>query len=155
MSKRIFALITMAALVSIALVACGGGADPTPAAPQRASPPVVPPANTTAPAPSNTTGGDSPGGGTAVTVSLQDQGGSGSYKFDSSEFNFSAGETVSFTFNSETEFHTFTVDDLGIDVSVDAGSPETLTFTFDKPGVYELVCVPHESLGMVGTITVQ
>ncbi len=155
MSKRFLALMTMVALVSIALVACGGGAEPAPAAPQRPSPPVVPPANPPAVAPSNTTSGGTSGGGTPVTVSLQDPGGSGSYKFDSSEFTFSAGETVSFTFNSEAEFHTFTVDDLGIDVSVDAGSSETLTFTFDKPGKYELICVPHVALGMVGTITVQ
>ena len=29
------------------------------------------------------------------------------------------------------------------------------SFTFDKPGEYELVCIPHESLGMTGTITVE
>ena len=155
MSKRILALMTMVALVSIALVACGGGAEPAPAAPQRVSPPVVPPAPSTAPAAPSNTGGSSSGGGTAVTVSLQDPGGSGSYVFDSNALTFSAGEAVSFTFNSETEFHTFTVDDLGIDVSVDGGSSETLNFTFDTPGVYELVCIPHEALGMVGTITVQ
>ena len=93
--------------------------------------------------------------GSTVAVTLQDPGGSGSYKFDSSEFAFSAGETVSFTFSAESEFHTFTVDDLGIDVSVDGGSSETLTFTFVTPGEYKLICIPHESLGMVGTITVQ
>ncbi|MCH9011005.1 MAG: cupredoxin domain-containing protein [Chloroflexi bacterium] len=154
MSKQILALMTMVVLVSIALVACGGGGtEPAPAAPQRPSPPVVPPANTTAPtAPSST--GQTTGAGTQVTVSLQDPGGSGSYKFDSSDFTFSAGETVSFTFNAESEFHTFTVDGLDIDVAVDGGSSETLTFTFDTPGEYKIFCVPHEGLGMVGTITV-
>ena len=153
MSKRILALMTIVALVSIALVACGG-AEPAPAAPQRPSPPVVPPANTAVPAAPSSTGGTS-GGGTQVTVSLQDPGGSGSYSFDANEFTFSAGETVSFTFNAESEFHTFTVDGLDIDVAVDGGSSETLTFTFDKPGEYKLFCVPHEFLGMVGTITVR
>ena len=153
MSKRILALMTMVAVVSIALVACGGGAEPAPATPQRPSPPVVPPANTAVPTPANATGGSS-GGGTPVTVSLQDPGGSGEFMFNPNELTFSAGESVSFTFNSETEFHTFTVDELGIDVAVDGGSSETLTFTFDTPGEYELICIPHETLGMVGTITV-
>ena len=153
MSKRVLALLTMVALVSIALMACGGGSEPAPVAPQRPSPPVVPPANITAPAAPSSSGGTS-GGGTPVTVSLQDPGGSGSYSFDASEFSFSAGETVSFTFNSQSEFHTFTVDGLDIDVSVDGGSSETLTFTFDTPGEYKLFCIPHEALGMVGTITV-
>ena len=153
MSKRVLALMTMVALVSIALAACGGGSEPPPATPQRPSPSVVPPADTVVPATPTSTGGTS-GGGTPVTVSLKDPGGSGSYTFDSNEFTFSTGETVSFTFNAETEFHTFTVDGLDIDVSVDGGSSETLTFTFDTPGEYKLFCVPHEALGMVGTITV-
>ncbi len=156
MSKRILALVTMVALVSIALAACGGGAEPAPAASQRPSPPVVPPANPPAVAPSNSpTGAGAAASGTAVTVSLQDPGGSGKYVFESSEFTFGAGENVSFTFISESEFHTFTVDDLGIDVSVDGGASETLTFAFDTPGEYRIICIPHEALGMVGTITVQ
>ena len=153
MSKRILALIATIALVSISLVACGSTPEPTPVAPQRPSPPVVPPADTPVPAPTETP--TSASDGTSVTVSLQDPGGSGSYKFDPNEFTFSVGETVSFTFNAETEFHTFTVDGLEIDVQVDAGSPSTLPFTFDKPGEYKLICIPHEFQGMVGTIIVR
>ena len=74
--------------------------------------------------------------------------------FGPSEFTFNVGETVAFTLCAETEFHTFTVEDLGIDVSVDGGSSETLSFTFDSPGAFRLICVPHEALGMTGTITV-
>lgn len=56
---------------------------------------------------------------------------------------------------AETEFHTFTVDDLGIDMELDSGETKTLTYTFDKAGVYKLICIPHEALGMVGEIVVQ
>ena len=90
-----------------------------------------------------------------MTVELQDIGGSGKYEFENSEHSFKVGEKVTFTLTSETEFHTFTVDDLDIDVEVDEGSTETFTFTFDSPGTYKLICVPHESQGMEGTITVQ
>ena len=74
--------------------------------------------------------------------------------FDPSELSFKKGECVNFTFTSENEFHTFTVEALDLDVSVDGGASENVTFAFDVAGEYGLVCVPHELLGMVGTITV-
>ena len=42
-----------------------------------------------------------------------------------------------------------------IDVVVDSGATETVTFTFDQAGTFQLICIPHERLGMVGTITVR
>ncbi len=75
------------------MAACGGGLSPTPTVPPKQSP--TPPC---APA--------SPG---AVGVNLEDPGGSGEYMFDSSEFSFDVGETVTFSLCAETEFHTFTV----------------------------------------------
>jgi len=93
-------------------------------------------------------------GGTARTVALQDPAGSGEYQFDPSDLTFAKGECVNFTFTSENEFHTFTVNALDIDVSIDGGETENLAFTFEAAGEFELICVPHELLGMVGTITV-
>ena len=40
-------------------------------------------------------------------------------------------------------------------MEVDAGETEEITFTFSEAGTYELICIPHESLGMVGKIIVQ
>jgi hypothetical protein len=34
------------------------------------------------------------------------------------------------------------------------GSGESFSYTFDEPGTYEYFCIPHEDLGMVGTVTV-
>ena len=93
-------------------------------------------------------------GGTALTVFLQDPGGSGEYRFDAESLTFSLGETVNFTLISETEFHTFTVDDLNLDMSADEGETIEFSFTFDTSGTYSLVCVPHEASGMVATIRV-
>lgn len=142
MPRRLAALILLATLTSVALAACGSDTEPAPTA----APPTAQAAAPTA------TPSQPPGG---TVVSLQDPGGSGSYIFSPSEFTFSVGETVTFTLTSENEFHTFTVDDLGIDQDVNAGETVTLTFTFDTPGSFQIICIPHEVLGMLGTITVQ
>ena len=67
---------------------------------------------------------------------------------------FSVGDIVTFVLTSQTEFHTFTVDDLEIDVSVDTGETVKHTLEFTKAGTFSLICIPHELQGMVGTITV-
>lgn len=85
---------------------------------------------------------------------LVDPDGSGQYQFDPSRWTFRVGQEVNFILRAETEFHTFTVDDLGIDLSVVGVRTENFTFTFDRPGEYRLICIPHQALGMVGTITV-
>ncbi len=71
-------------------------------------------------------------GGVARTISLQDPAGSGDYQFDQSELSFANGEWASFTITSENEFHTFTVEALDIDVSVDGRVTETLGITFEE-----------------------
>ncbi len=93
--------------------------------------------------------------GERVDVLMKDPGKSGEYVYDPAELTFRQGERVTFVMTSEGEFHTFTVEELGIDVQVDAWKTKALTYTFDKPGVYSLVCVPHETLGMTGIITVR
>ena len=107
--------------------------------------------------------GGSPGQGTEeirivgkrVDVVMKDPGKSGEYVYDPAEFTFERGEEVTLVLTSEGEFHTFTVPDLEIDVHVDAWKTKALTFTFDKPGTFKLVCTPHETLGMTGVITVR
>ena len=91
----------------------------------------------------------------AVKVTNRDQSGSGEYRFDPSELTFKVGQEVTFAVVSQTEFHTFTVDELGIDVSIDAGTTELFTFEFAKAGSYKLICIPHEALGMIGQIVVE
>lgn len=144
-------MIILALIISLALAAaaCNGDSEATSGAspPSTVAPAAAPPALSTAAAAPATAG--------AIAVSLQDPGGSGSYAFSPTEFSFSVGETVTFPLASEKEFHTFTVDDLGIDESVNAKTVVEITFTFDTAGTFEIICVPHQALGMVGTITVQ
>jgi plastocyanin len=86
---------------------------------------------------------------------LDDGGGRGPFVFTPVDYEFGVGETVNFTFTAESQFHTFTVNDLGIDVAVDGGKTVDFSHTFDKAGTYKLICIPHEALGMAGTITVK
>ena len=90
-----------------------------------------------------------------VRVTNRDAGGSGEYRFDPAELRFEVGQEVTFSLSGETEFHTFTVEELGIDVSLEAGEIVEYTYTFDKPGTFKLTCIPHELLGMTGEIVVE
>ena len=158
---KIVLLTTLVAALSI-VAACGGDVPPKgnhdavkpapiPASQQPSSaPPVAAPEAAPAVADS---AASSAAAGREVIVELKDEG--GDYAFAPAELAFSVGETVTFKMTSQNEFHSFTVDDLGIDMEVEAGETGTLNFTFDKAGTYEVICIPHESLGMVGTITVQ
>lgn len=152
-------LVTLAALTGAALMfsaACGGGDEaPAAPAPERASPPIPPP-GTTASASSASAAASGPvAGGTEVFVGLDDAGGRGPFVFTPPDLEFSVGEAVNFSFESESQFHTFTISELGIDVGVDGGDIADFSFTFDSPGTYPIICIPHEALGMVGTLTVQ
>jgi hypothetical protein len=37
---------------------------------------------------------------------------------------------------------------------IEGGSRGTFSFTFEEPGTYDYFCIPHESLGMIGSVTV-
>ena len=163
--KRTALLLIPGLLLALLLAACGSDdpAPPTgvdsPAPPKSASAAVIKAASQTIVG-TETEGGvatiaqDGCEDGTSRTVALQDPAGSGEYLFDPSQLSFKKGECINFTFTSENEFHTFTVEALDLDVGVDAGASENVAFTFDVAGEYKLVCIPHELLGMVGTITV-
>ena len=156
---RKFSVISVAALlaaiVAIAAVACGQPAptDPSLTIIKRVSPPIPAPAPTVVP---DADAADAVViDGTKVTVQMIDNGGAGPMAYDPVDFTFGVGEAVNFTFIAEAAFHTFTVSDLEINVEVNAGETGGLDFIFEEPGTYDLICVPHEALGMVGTITVQ
>ena len=148
------AVILGAAVVAILLFATPllSPEEQAPAA-SRPSPPPPPAASApAAPLPPAVTG---PAPIPEVTVNLNDAGGRGPFAFDPADLSFSAGEVVSFSFVGEAVFHTFTVEELGIDVDVGGGETVSFDFTFDEQGTYTLICIPHQALGMVGTITVR
>lgn len=151
--KRLTALILLAALASLAVAACSSAttAEPTP---QPSSPPPPPRGPTVLADTSAGAGaaGGSAAEGTEVVVALEDMG--GQYAFAPADLTFTVGDAITFVLTAQTEFHTFTVDDLGLDVVVNGGETVRHTFTFDQAGTFSLICIPHGLQGMVGTITV-
>ena len=75
--------------------------------------------------------------------------------FDPLEFTFKRGDVINFTFIADGAFHTFTVNDLEINVEVDASATAGLDFEFTEAGTYKLICIPHEAQGMIGEIVVE
>jgi plastocyanin len=136
--------------ILLTVAACGGGdGASTDTAPAAVSQTAVPGTGQVTPA-----APDAAPIAPTLSVTLADPGGSGSYGFEPVDYTFSVGETVTFTLTSEAEFHTFTVDALGIDQNVDPGQTVEITHTFTEAGTFELICVPHQFVGMVGTISV-
>lgn len=90
-------------------------------------------------------------GGGVTTVTL------GGTSFTPGNVTITRGSTVRWHVNNGV--HTVTPDNpnqLGVWTGTGALSTgEEFEHTFTIPGVYHYHCIPHESLGMVGTITVQ
>lgn len=171
MLKQFINLYIMASLTLLLLVACDvgkaehGAVEPNEETSiDRASPPTVQKAPSTKQSDMSTgSSGQSPAStsepagsdATVVNVLNMDPAGSGAYAYEPSEFSFKVGDTVTFVNIAETELHSFTIDDLGVDLDIDPGQEESVTITFDKPGVYPIICIYHEGNGMLGAITVE
>ena len=161
--KRYIGVLILGSILVISLVACGSSdesssvKDNSPAAPAQAPKSVIEKAPggkiDTKEDSSSTTSSD--GDVTKVKVVNRDPAGTGKYEFSRTDFQFKVGETVEFTISAETEFHTFNVDELGIDKSLSGGETITFTHTFNKAGEFKLYCVPHEANGMIGKIVVE
>lgn len=160
--KKLLTTVAILGTFSI-VIACGENTPPKgshepvkPAAvPAAQQPSSAPPsaAPVTSSSSSSSSAASSAAADKELAITLQDE--NGDYAYNPGEITVRTGETVKFTLTAQGEFHTFTVDDLGIDLEVEPGDTQSITFTFDEPGSYDLICIPHESLGMVGKIIVQ
>ena len=161
--RRLVPLAIVVGAVSLAMFACGGDDKVSPtAASTSPSPPSVRPTDTPAMEPTEVvteTSGTSTGEGRKITVVNMDPGGGGKYEFQPADLEVALGEKVTIELIAKTELHSFTIDALGIDRDIDGSQErdkvELLTHTFDKAGIYDLVCIYHEGSGMVGTLTVK
>ncbi|MSQ13121.1 MAG: hypothetical protein EXR47_03070 [Dehalococcoidia bacterium] len=149
--KLKLALGLMVTAIAVLAMACGGDKEPAATQPVAANkgattPAPAAPAATTpapvAPAPSMPSA-------TAVTVKLME----GPYSFDPKKIEVTGGQVIKLV--AGKEFHTFTVKDLGIDQIMAAGANAEVKVPMGKKGTFKLVCLPHESLGMVGEIVVK
>ena len=153
--RKVAVVVLVIGAVVMAISACGRPAptEPSVTTIQRASPPIPAPAPTQPP--DETSASEQLVPDTRIVVAMLDNGGVGPFEYDPVDLTFNTGAIVDITLTSEAAFHTFTVLDLDINVEVNAEESGGIVYQFDQPGVYEIICVPHEALGMVGTITVQ
>ena len=76
--------------------------------------------------------------------------------FQPSIITVAKGETISLKVTSTDSAHTFTIDELGIDITVDGGQTATSEIRVDQAGTFTFYCsVPgHRISGMEGTLQV-
>jgi plastocyanin len=117
-------LLALLGVLALSLVACGD--DETPDA-----------------------GNGGGGGSEAITITAQD------FAFSESEIAVEAGAEIELTLeNGDDAPHTFTSDDLGVDVEADGGAEASTTFTApDEDGSFEFHCEIHPDQ-MTGTVVV-
>lgn len=152
MRKRWLILMSMAIVAMLVLVACGNGDDDDDAEPTNTA--AAGGAASTAPA----AGGDAtemPGmSSSTTTVGMLD-----AMAFDPETLTVAAGEEVEIMLTNDGAIpHNMSVDDAGVDETLDGGESNTFSFTApDEPGEYEIYCnVPgHREAGMVATLVVE
>jgi plastocyanin len=77
-------------------------------------------------------------------------------KFNPSVITIPHGTTTTLILkNKGVKEHTFTVEQLGIDVELQPGQEKTITVQPKQAGTYELICRYHFREGMIGKVIVQ
>jgi hypothetical protein len=74
--------------------------------------------------------------------------------FDPANITVEPGTTVTWVQGGNNPHTTTSYDGLWDSGMIEGGSGGTFSFTFEEPGTYDYFCVPHEQLGMIGTVTV-
>ena len=74
-------------------------------------------------------------------------------EFQETSLEAQPGEVSVFVDNKDATLHTFTIDELDVDLDIPASKSTRVTFEAE-PGTYEFYCVPHEA-DMKGTLTVE
>jgi plastocyanin len=73
--------------------------------------------------------------------------------FTEGSLEASPGEVSVFVDNKDATLHTFTIDELGVDLDLPASSAARVSFSAE-PGTYEFYCEPHKDV-MQGTLTIR
>jgi nitrosocyanin len=78
------------------------------------------------------------------------------YSFEPATIRVKVGDVVRVKItNVGNIFHTFTIDEFNVDVSLNPGDSTVIEFKVDKAGTFTIYCRPHKPLGMVGEIIVE
>jgi plastocyanin len=74
-------------------------------------------------------------------------------KFSDTSLEAGGGEVSVFIDNQDSTLHTFTIEELGVDLAVPASKSARITFNAE-PGTYEFFCRPHEG-DMKGKLVIE
>jgi plastocyanin len=86
--------------------------------------------------------------GKEVTVRMEDN------FFTPADITVEPGTTVTWVQSGNNPHTTTSYDGLWDSGMIEGGSGGTFSFTFEEPGTYDYFCIPHEDLGMIGSVTV-
>ncbi len=86
--------------------------------------------------------------GKEVTVRMEDN------FFTPANITVEPGTTVTWVQSGNNPHTTTSYDGLWDSGMIEGGSGGTFSFTFEEPGTYDYFCIPHEDLGMIGSVTV-
>lgn len=92
----------------------------------------------------------------SVTVAVGAAGNGGGYAFAPAAVRVSPGTTVVWEWTGNGGTHNVVNREDGLfesELTVSEG--HTFEYTFEDSGEYRYVCVPHETLGMVGVVVVE
>lgn len=76
------------------------------------------------------------------------------FRFQPESIEVDGGTVGVFISNEDPATHTFTIEELDVDVVIPQGASVRVEFDAE-PGEYEVVCTPHEEGGMTGTLEVR
>ncbi|WP_396613050.1 halocyanin domain-containing protein [Haloferax sp. S1W] len=92
----------------------------------------------------------------SVTVLVGAEGNGGGFAFGPAAVKVSPGTTVVWEWTGEGGTHNVLERENGLFESELTGEEGfTFEYTFEEAGEYKYVCVPHETLGMVGVVVVE
>ena len=144
-------LATLAAVLVLALVGCGGSNDSTPNAGTNTT------GSTATPTPTSTPTTASAGGGGGQTLKLSAPA-DGSLKFDKPKLTAKAGKVTIDLDNLSSTPHAVAIDGNGVQESSSTVTNAKTSVSADlKPGTYTYLCPVdgHQAAGMEGTLTVK
>jgi plastocyanin len=76
------------------------------------------------------------------------------FLFEPEEIEADGGTVGVFIVNGDPASHTFTIEELDVDVVIPQGASVRVEFEAEA-GEYEFICIPHEGSGMTGTLAVR
>ncbi len=151
MGKATFFAGALFLTLSLSMAACSSGSpEPTATATRAPAPTATRAAPTATPVPPTPTSAPVASDDTVWKVGMAEN----PYRFVPDKYTLKNGVSYTLEIAAPKEFHSFTIDDLGVNIFVNPGQAVKQVVPVNKAGTFKLKCLPHEALGMVGEVVV-